>query len=82
MTKNISTKQVLSFIYKVSRPFWWGIFIMFFVAVVWAIIISVRPYILKIMLNRIAEVPPQDIFEYLAAPALAYLFFSFGTVVN
>lgn len=77
MTKDISTKQVFSFIYKMIRPFLWGLFMMVFVAVMWAIILSVRSYVLKIMLNRVMEDSPRDIFDYLAGPALAYLFISF-----
>lgn len=77
MTKDISTKQLASFIYKVVRPFAGGIFVMFAVAITWAVVISVRPYILKIMLNRVADVPSQDIIEYLTIPALVYLFVSF-----
>ncbi|HUX79704.1 MAG TPA: ABC transporter ATP-binding protein [Alphaproteobacteria bacterium] len=77
MASDISAKQVASFIWKMIRPFPGGIFAMFLVAFVWAIDLSVRPYILKIILNRVAEVPPHDVFDALVLPACAYLFMSF-----
>ncbi|MBA3813937.1 MAG: ABC transporter ATP-binding protein [Alphaproteobacteria bacterium] len=77
MTKDISTKQVFSFIYKTVRPFLWGIFVMVFVAVMWAIILSVRSYTLKILLNRVTDDTTPDLFAYLMGPALVYLLISF-----
>lgn len=77
MTHDISAKQVVSFIVKMIRPFPGGISVMFLTAFVWAIDLSVRPYILKIILNRVAEVPPHEVFDYLTLPACAYLFMSF-----
>lgn len=77
MASDISTKQVASFVCKMIRPFPAGISVMFLVAFLWAIDLSLRPYILKIILNRVAEVPSQDVFIYLTLPALAYLFMSF-----
>ena len=77
MTRGILTKQVASFIYKMIRPFPGGISVMFLVACIWAIDLSLRPYILKIILNRVAEVPAQDVFDYLTLPACAYVFMSF-----
>lgn len=77
MASAISTKQVVSFIWKMVRPFPGGISIMFLTALIWAIDLSVRPYILKIILNRVSLVPSSDVFEYLWVPAAAYIFMSF-----
>lgn len=48
-------------------------FVMFCVAFVWAIDISLRPYLLKIILNRVSIGAPQDVFSFLALPVIAYL---------
>jgi ATP-binding cassette subfamily B protein len=69
----IQTKQATKYILKMVRPFPWAIIVMVIVALVWAIDLSVRPYILKIILNRITESYNQDIFKYLAFPVAAYL---------
>lgn len=68
-----SFKTVLSFIVHMISPFKVGIGVMLMTAVGWAINISLRPYILKIILNRIAEPTTQNLFNYLALPAAAYL---------
>jgi ATP-binding cassette subfamily B protein len=38
---------------------------------------SLRPYILKIILNRLAENPGGDVFSYLAVPVIAFLVLAF-----
>lgn len=78
MTRPLSSKQVALFICKMLRPFPGGILVMLLIAFLWAINLSVRPYILKIILNRVAEVPAASIFEALAIPATAYLLMSFS----
>lgn len=44
------------------------------VAIIWAVEVSLRPYVLKIILNRITEYPSITIIDYIFYPALAYLF--------
>lgn len=73
MTNDISAKKTISFILALLRPFSSGLFVMFITAVGWAASVSFRPYILKIILNRIAEPENHNLFEYLLPPALAYM---------
>ena len=83
MPNDPSAKQVFVFIGKMIRPFPIAITIMVVVAFVWALDLSLRPYILKIILNRTVEGSSQDIFSYLAFPAAVYLFLSFlASTVN
>lgn len=70
----ITSAQVWRFIFQSIRPFPIAIGTMAMVAIFWAIDLSLRPYILKIMLNRITESPGADIFSYLALPAGIYIF--------
>ena len=73
MTKEITTKDAFWYIIKTIKPFPLGISVMFCVAFIGAIDLSIRPYLLKIILNRVAEDKHQDIFSHLAIPVLFYL---------
>lgn len=70
---NISAKQIVSYIVKTIKPFPLPIFMMFQAAVIWAVDISLRAYILKVILNRLASSEQHDIFANLVAPIIFYL---------
>ncbi len=61
-----------AFIFKMIRSFYGAIGVMFVVAIIWAVDLSLRPYLLKIILNRVAEYPHQEIWVYLATPVTIY----------
>lgn len=83
MTHDISAKHVAAFICKMIRPFPLGISVMTLVALVWSIDLSFRPYLLKIILNRVADFPPSGITSLVLLPAGIYLFMSFlGSTVG
>lgn len=73
MINNINNKQVFLFIIKLIRPFLGSIMVMCLVASVGAIDLSLRPYILKIILNYIVEYPADSILQYIKVPVMAYL---------
>jgi ATP-binding cassette, subfamily B, bacterial len=72
--QEVTTRQAFSFVFKMVRTFRTGLVVMFCVAIIWAIEKSLRPYVLKIILNRIAEQSSQTVIEYIFYPALAFLF--------
>ncbi|WCR57621.1 ABC transporter transmembrane domain-containing protein [Wolbachia endosymbiont of Ctenocephalides felis wCfeJ] len=74
---DITTKQALSFILKMLRPFKWHTIFMCLASLIWAIGLSLDPYIVKIILDRITIVPSKNIFEYLATPATFYILMLF-----
>lgn len=74
---DISQKQVATFIVKMVRSFPVALSVMFLVALIWAIDLSLRPYILKIILNRIAEPQSTSTFDLFFWPVTFYLFMSF-----
>lgn len=76
-TPTVSTKQVISFIWSMMRPFPGAVFIMVAVALYWAIDMSLRPYFLKLILNGVADPVSPDLFSHIATPVLAYLFMIF-----
>src|ERR1700694_1210535 len=77
MTPTITTKDVWIFILRSLRPFPIAISTMVLMAVFWAIDLSLRPYILKVILNRLAENHGGDVFSYLATPVLFFIFLAF-----
>lgn len=74
----ISSRQVLSFVLKMVRPYPAAIFVMFLIAFAWAIDLSLRPYLLKLMLNSAAEPDVENIFTKVAFPAVFYLAICFA----
>ncbi len=76
MSKNITTKDAFKYIIKCIRPFHLAISVMFSVSIFWAVDLSLRPFILKIILNKVAEGSAENIFSYLAVPAISYALMS------
>jgi ATP-binding cassette subfamily B protein len=73
MKPEVTTSTALLYIFKMLKPFRLGLFIMLWVACLWAIDLSLRPYILKNILNRLSENSAEGIFNYLAYPVILYL---------
>lgn len=69
----LTARQVWSYIIQAVRPFPISLFIMIWVGVFWAADLSTRPYLLKIILNRLADQSHGDVFAALALPIAAYL---------
>ncbi len=73
MKQEITIIVAFSYIIKMLRSFPAAMSVMLWVAVIWAIDLSLRPYILKIMLNRAADSANVNSFESLFYPAALYL---------
>jgi ATP-binding cassette subfamily B protein len=73
MQKDIGLKEIFYFIKTTLRPYYKYVFVMFFSGIVWAIDLSLRPYLFKIILNIVAETPPESIVEAVFFPILYYL---------
>ena len=78
---NVAFKQVLFFIKKVLIT-QVGIFFMVLVAIENAVSLSLRPYILKVILNRLTEYPNENILENLKFPVLGYFTLIFVTTTT
>ena len=52
---NITSKQVAFYIINAIKPFPLSIFSMVMAAVIWAIDLSLRAYLLKVILNRLCN---------------------------
>ncbi len=78
----IASKHAFTFILKMILPFKWAIIVILTVAVVWALRISVTPYILKIILDRLVESPLINVFEVLMTPVIVYILIAFITTTS
>ena len=72
MNNNVSSKEIALFICKLLNPFRLALFVMCLVAIVWAIDISLRPYLLKIIVDRVSDQSSKNVFENIGLPVLLY----------
>ena len=70
---NITSKQVAFYIINAIKPFPLSIFSMVMAAAIWAIDLSLRAYLLKVILNRLASSEQHNIFANLIIPISLYL---------
>jgi ATP-binding cassette subfamily B protein len=75
--KKVETRQALSFIWQMARSFPGALTVMAGVALIWAVDLSLRPYLIKIILNRVSDSPRGEIFSVLAAPVGIYFLMTF-----
>lgn len=73
MAIQATSKQIFFYIFKTTRTFPMALGVMVWVATIWAIDLSLRPYVLKIILNKLNIVSEQNVFQELTFPILAYL---------
>jgi ATP-binding cassette subfamily B protein len=70
---NITTSQVLSYVTNKTKPFPASIFVMVWIAIVWSISISLMPYLLKSIVDRLIASPQANVFIALGVPIILYL---------
>lgn len=73
----LSARHIYSYIIETIRPFPTAIGVMLLTAIVWAIDLSLRPFLLKIMINDATQSDPALIFTTVAIPAIGYIILSF-----
>ncbi|WP_341788833.1 MULTISPECIES: ABC transporter ATP-binding protein [unclassified Rickettsia] len=69
----MKSNPILNFIFEVCKPFKWLILGQFAVAIIWAIDMSLRPYILKLMLDKIPLLNAENIVSELSGLMIFYL---------
>ncbi len=67
----------LSFTLQQIRPFYWHIFGLFLIAIIWALDLSFRPYLIKMMLDRMTTTAPSDVAHAIGILAFIYVATSF-----
>ncbi|MFY9589775.1 ABC transporter ATP-binding protein [Rickettsia endosymbiont of Halotydeus destructor] len=77
----MKNSNIINFIYEVCKPFKWLILGQFTVAIVWAIDMSLRPYILKLMLDKIPLLNADNVASELSGLMVFYLSMSLGVSI-
>jgi ATP-binding cassette subfamily B protein len=75
----VETPSVIKFIFQCIKPYRWWVVGQIFVAIIWAIDLSLSPYILKVMIDRMPGLDPRKAYDALLFPALLY--FSMSVLV-
>lgn len=69
------------FLIDVLRPFKFWILVQVIIAIIWAINLSLRPYILKVMIDRIPHATVDNVIQILIGPVTFYLAMSLLIVI-
>ncbi|MDR3549883.1 MAG: ABC transporter ATP-binding protein [Candidatus Babeliales bacterium] len=77
----MSKNKVTIFILNAIKPFKWWIAGQFLVAVILAVNVWFRPYLLKIMIDRMSCVVPGAAYQLLIVPALGYVLIALVSVI-
>jgi ATP-binding cassette, subfamily B, bacterial len=75
-------KSIYSFIFTCLKPYKWLIFIQFIISIIYAFDVSLRPYLIKYMLDVIATIEYENAVHSLMWPALAYIGLSILMVLS
>lgn len=73
MNSRTTYLRAFSYIINSIRPFPLALTVMFWVAFFSALDLSIEPYLIKVILNRLADNTNQNIFIYLAWPIFLYI---------
>lgn len=74
---NVTTKESIQFIFKMCMQFKFCIFVLFIVSILWAIDVTLGPYLIKVMLDRVTEGVRDNAYSDLLSPAIAYISLGF-----
>ena len=74
--QEVYNKNPVYYILNITRSFYWSIILMFFIATMIAADLSLKTYVLKVILDRLSEPLIENTFTYIGGPILIYLFLS------
>jgi ATP-binding cassette subfamily B protein len=77
----VASASVTKFIFSSIKPFRWWVLGQILVSIIWAIDLSLSPYLLKMMIERITEYSGPDAYNVLFGPAIFYFTMLLVTVV-
>jgi len=73
MQPQIGIREIIRFTKETLRPFYKYVLVMIISGLVWAIDLSLRPYLFRMILNIVSEVSPANVAHALFWPILYYL---------
>lgn len=68
----MTQQKLIAFIYQTLQPFRLALGIMFIIILIWAIDVSLRPYLVKIIIDRISQPSTYNVFELVKVPVIIY----------
>jgi len=77
----MKSPSVMPFILKALSRFKWWLCVQVVIALIWAVDLSLRPYLVKIMLDRMTDLNPSRAYDELLLPALTYISLSAAIVL-
>lgn len=82
MEINVTSPSVTKFILTSLRPFRWWIALLTGMAIIWAFELSLSPYLLKIIIDRLPGLSVSEAYPVLLIPALLYITVGFINSVS
>jgi ATP-binding cassette subfamily B protein len=73
MDDKMPSQSVPQFVINSTKPFRWWIAAQFLVALIWAVDLSLSPYLLKVMIDRLSGLSSAHAYEVLLWPAFFYV---------
>ena len=77
----MKSKEAVRFILEVIKPFKFWMALQSIAGIIWAIDLSARPYILKIIVDKIPSISPSNSVKELAGPVILYLLISLLVII-
>jgi len=69
----MKTQTTIQFILHAIKPFRWWIIGQMIIGIIWAMDLSIRPYIIRTMINRMTNLAPDQAYALLLGPAILYI---------
>lgn len=82
METNVASISATKFILKSVKPFRWWIALLTGMAIIWAFELSLSPYLLKIIIDRLPGLSVSEAYPVLLIPALLYIAVGFINSVS
>ncbi len=73
--------KVMPFLWQMVRTFRWQVICLVVIAILWAIDLSFRPYLVKVILDRVTESPQNQVVASVWGPCALYILLSLGMVI-
>jgi len=77
----MKSNAIINFIFKAIHPFRFWIVAQFFIALILALNVWLRPFLLKLMIDRMSCAVPMQAYQMLILPALGYVGIAIAIVI-
>ena len=78
----MKTQTTTQFILHSLKPFKWWITGQMCIGILWALDLAIRPYTVRIIINRMTDLAPDHVYAMLLGPAILYISLSAFQLIN